>query len=360
MPAATAPLYAAAPSVTVDGSASADLDAALEAVLVESTVDGLVRCELTLANWGTRNGQAGFLWFARDVLDLGRELTITIGDGDRRGQVFTGAVTALEAQYPGAAAPQLVVLAEDRLQQLRMTRRARTFEDTSDADVIGAVAGDHGLRADVRAQGPTHRLVAQTNTSDLAFVRERARVLDADLRLDGSTLVVTGRSRRGEPVATWRRGADLREFTVTADLAHQRTAMHVSGYDPQAKERLDARADAAVVNGELGGGESGPALLESAFGTRPERLVHLAPHSRAEAQALADHAMAATSRRFLTATAVVEGDARAVPGARGTFQHLGPLFSGTYDIVAARHTFDQVRGLLSTLRLERAGLGGQP
>jgi uncharacterized protein len=359
VPARTEPFYAAAPAVTIGGRTSAEVDEALVAVQVTETVAGLARCELTLTNWGTRDGQVGFLWFDRDVIDLGHELLITIGDGERRGAVFDGVVTGLEAQYPQSAAPQLVVLAEDRLQVLRMTRRTRTFEDVTDADVIRTVVGDHGLRADVQADGPTHRIVAQVNTSDLAFVRDRARLLDADLRLDDTTLLVRSRARRDASVGSWDRGADLREFTVTADLAHQRSAVHVSGYDPQAKEAIDAETTASAIAGELEGGESGPALVESVFGSRVERLVHLAPASRAEAQALADHALHATARRLLTATAVVEGDARARPGTRGTFRELGPLFSGTYDIVGARHSFDQVRGLQSTLDLERAGLGGR-
>ena len=77
------------------------------------------------------------------------------------------------------------MLAEDRFQDLRMVRRSRTFEDVSDRDVIEQIAGEHGLTTDVDLDGPTYRVLAQVNQSDLAFLRERARAVDAELWLDG-------------------------------------------------------------------------------------------------------------------------------------------------------------------------------
>lgn len=357
MAAPTAPLYAAAPAVTVDGRHDVTLDASLSAVLVEETVQGLARCELTLGNWGGRDGRVGFLWFDGDLVDLGAELVVTVGDGDRRGEVFRGRITGMEAQFPAGAAPGMVVLAEDALQGLRMARRTRSFEDVTDADVIQAVAADHGLTAAVDADGPVHRTLAQVNVSDLAFLRERLRVLDADVALDGRTLTVRPSAERGDPVATFRQGNDLRELTVVADLANQCTAVTVSGWDPAAKEPVAASADAGTVAGELDGGRGGPDVLQDTLGPRVERLVHLAPATDAEARAYADHAMRAAARRFVTAVAVVEGDARVRPGRRLALAGVGPLFNGRYDIVAVRHHFDEVRGLLATVDLERPGLG---
>src|SRR5690606_31118178 len=98
-----------------------------------------------------------------------------IGAGEAAGTIFEGRITALEGRFAGSRPPELLVMAEDRLQDLRMTRRTRTFEQVSDADVIRQVAQAHGLQADVSVSGPTHRVVAQVNQSDLALARERAR-----------------------------------------------------------------------------------------------------------------------------------------------------------------------------------------
>src|SRR5215831_21174567 len=87
----------------------------------------------------------------------------------------------MEARFPAKSPPELVVLAEDALQDLRMTRRTRTFVDQSDADVFNKIADDHKMGKSVQLSGGTHKVLAQVNQSDLAFLRERARAIEAEL-----------------------------------------------------------------------------------------------------------------------------------------------------------------------------------
>ena len=80
-----------------------------------------------------------------------------------------------------------------------MTRRTRAFADVSDADVASQIAGDHGLQRDVGVGGPTHRVLAQLNQSDLAFLRERARALDAELWISARECSSCSRAARAAP-----------------------------------------------------------------------------------------------------------------------------------------------------------------
>src|SRR6185312_16453743 len=102
--------------------------------------------------------------------------------------IFKGKIMALEAIFPEGQSPEISVLAEDRFQDLRMTRRTRTFSDVSDADVIKQIATDHGLTPEVNIPGPTYKVLAQVNQSDLAFIRDRARSVDAEVWMTGNTL----------------------------------------------------------------------------------------------------------------------------------------------------------------------------
>jgi len=109
----------ARPVISIDGTENAGLKANITALLVEETTEGLFRCEATFGNWGA----GGFLYFSRDILDFGKTIGITIGEGDARAQIFKGRISAIEAHYSKLATPDLVILAEDRLQDMRMTRR---------------------------------------------------------------------------------------------------------------------------------------------------------------------------------------------------------------------------------------------
>lgn len=350
-------LYAARPGFRVDGADKPELREALQSLTVEETRDGLVRAEASFAAWGTTGGETDVLWMDRALLEFGKGFEITMGDGPLAARVFKGRISGLEGRFPASRPPVVAALAEDRLLDLRMTRRTRVFEEIDDAGLFARIAQDHGLTPEIDVDGPQHRALAQINLSDLAFLRERARAVDAEIWLDDTTLHVQARARRdaGRVELTWGRG--LHEFQALADLATQRTALAVGGWDVAAAEAIEARAGASVVASDPGAGESGPALLETAFGAREERLVHLAPATADEAQAAADAEMARRARRFLTGRGIAEGDPRIRVGATLALRGLGPLFDGDWYVAATRHEFDGEAGFRTVFDAERAKLG---
>ena len=137
-------------------------------------VAGLYRCEATFGNWGNVDGQIGFLYFDRALLEFGKDFAIKLGDASRSS---TAASPRLEAHFPEGRPPEIAVLAEDRFQDLRMTRRTRTFADMSDADVMSSIARDHGLtpQIDVDRTDPQG---AGAGESERPGVPARARARD--------------------------------------------------------------------------------------------------------------------------------------------------------------------------------------
>ena len=123
---ATFPLRVSRPAVLVDGQRNATLTSAMMELSVSESADGLARCELLLGNWGGPSG-LGFQYFGRDVIDFGKRLSIALGDDT----LFDGRVTAITGIFPDGGPPQVRISAEDRLQDLRMTRRTRSFANAS-------------------------------------------------------------------------------------------------------------------------------------------------------------------------------------------------------------------------------------
>jgi phage protein D len=343
------------PRIAVDGTDKATLSQGLLALRVHEAVDGLASCEATFGNWGTRDNQVSFLYFDRRLLDFGRELAVAIGDG----VLFRGRISGVEAVFPEGEQPRITVLAEDRYQDLRMVRRTRTFSDVTDADVFRQVATDHGLRPDVRLPEVTHRLLAQLNQSDLAFLRDRARALDAELWMDGTTLLARPRTDRPGATLHLGYGNELRDFVVLADLAGQRSSITVGGWDVAGKQALKETADESAITGELDGGRSGSGVLASALGERKDTLAHSVPVTSSEARARAEAAYRCVARRFLTGRGVADTSPGLRVGAKVTLDHLGELFSGTYYVTEVTHLFDDELGLRTEFATERTGLGGQ-
>jgi phage protein D len=318
---------------------------------------GLFRCEASFQNWGTIDRQAGFLFFDRQLLDFGKTIAVEFGPPGSAGPVFAGRISGLEANFPAQREPEFVILAEDRFQDLRMERRTRTFENVTDAEVIRQVASQHGLSAQVDIDGPTHRLLAQVNQSDLAFLRERAAAVDAELWIDNRTLYAQARERRSHGKETFTYGKDLLEFSVLADLAHQRTAVRVSGWDVTEKQTIDVEAGSSVIQTELNGRRAGGAVLQ-ALAPRVERIALAVPLSRQEAQIMAEARYRAYARSFVCGQGVVEGSAKLRVGTTIELQNVGLYFEGPYYVTLARHSFDSTYGYRTVFHAERPGIGG--
>jgi hypothetical protein len=356
-PATDAALYAAKPSFAIDGTARPALGQGCLELSTEETSAGLCHCEATFLNWGPRGGGTGYLYFDRQLLDFGKRIAIEAGGGVGAGPIFDGRVTGLEGRFLRQRPHEILVLAEDRLQDLRMTRRTRTFEQISDADLFRQLASQHGLQAQVNVTGPTHRLLAQVNQSDLAFLRERARAIDAELWVEGTNLVVQRRDQRRGATVPLNLGRGLLECTIAADLAGQVSGFTVTGWDVSAKQTIRHRAADAALAGELGSGTAGGGILSSALGTRDQQVVHLLPLTTLEAQALAEAHYRQAARRFVSGEGLAETDARIRVGGYVELHGVGPLFQGEYYVTRVRHVFDPKRGMRTQFAFERPGLG---
>ena len=348
----------AQPSLSVDGEVIPDPQLGLSSLSVQENTNGLYRCEATFINWGAENNGDRFVFFDKQLFDFGKALSVEMGDGDAIGTVFKGHITALEGRYPQQSPPELLLLAEDRLQDLRMVRRTRSYDNKDLNTLFTQLANEHGLQLDMDFQGPSYELLTQVNQSDLAFMRDCLRRVDAELWIDDDTLQVRKRSSRGEDEITLSYGYRLLEFSVCADLAAQRTSVAVSGWDVAAKEAIIHEARSAVVQTELGSDTGGGQILEDKFGARIERIVHEMPMNNTEAREAAEAGYRRLARRFVTGQGLADGDGRLRVGIKVRLDGLGPFFDGVYYVSEVTHSFDIRNGYRTFFQVERPGIGG--
>jgi hypothetical protein len=346
-------LRIARPSIYIGGQNDTALAQALLQLIISEDVQGLYHCEARFGNWGPKGNSIGFMYFDRKKLDFGKPMQIKI-DQDK---IFDGRISAIEANFGEARPPEIAVLLEDRFQDLRMTQRTRTFADVSDSDVMNRIANDYGLQSNIDVSGPSYKVLAQVNQSDLSFLRERARAIDAEIWLDDKTLHCQSRTKRNNGTVKVNYGGELREVTVTADLAGQRTSVKVNGWDISGKSAMTYEANDQVISGELGSDTSGISILKSAFGDRKEALAHTVPLSSREAQTEAEAVMRMTARRFVIAHGITQADAKLRVGTYIDMQGLGPLFSGKYYLCHVKHVFEGTQGFVTEFSAERAGIG---
>jgi phage protein D len=354
----TEPTYApAGPVFSVDGERVASLARDCVRLEIDEGLAGLrtLRLHLFATGAGATGPPDRMIYLDGGAVDFGKQLTVSLGPEGGQRTVFDGTVSAIEAVFDGRADPEVVIFAEDVLMRLRMTRRLRTYTDVTDADLASAIADEHGLQSEVDVDGPQYDVVHQLNQSDLAFLRERARLVQAELWADGRTLHMASRPRRAGSELTLVQGNDLMSVRLCADLAHQRSDVVVTGYDASAADVIDERAEADTIEAEISAGRTGPQLVQQALGAATSLRVREAALTGDEARAWAEAEMLRRARRFVTVIGTTRGTPDLVVGSRLTLQEVGAPFEGSgYYVTRVRHTVDLVRGLRTGFEAERA------
>lgn len=349
--------YNARPVFTLDGQDISDLARDILYLSVSETSDGLKSLEARFTAMGPMPGRSteSLLYLNGRELDFGKRLQVSIGPRSRQRFVFDGFISALEIQFDEAQEPEVCVFAEDKLMDLRMTRRSRTFEDMSDQQIAEELAGEHGLQTQVNAQGPTYNQIQQCNMSDLAFLRERGRLLQAEVWLDGDTLHFATRDQRQATNLTLIRGTDLIQVRILADLAHQRTKVHIGGFDANSVEAIDESAGEEAISAEAVGGRSGVSILQNTFGQRISKRVMEVPLIAAEASAWAEAEMRRRARQFVTVNAIATGVADLIVGSTLNLEQVGEPFSGDgYYVTKVQQEFTLAYGHRTHFEAQRA------
>jgi phage protein D len=334
---------AESPVFKVEGDVKGDLARDLEYLEVEETAAGLRTLTARFCNLAEKGGSPAQQLYYLDgaILDFGKKLEVSIGPADDARIIFKGFVSALEARFDEGQAPGVIAFAEDRLMKLRMTRRSKAYENMSDADIAADIARAHGLDADCDADGPTYDAVHQYNQSDLAFLRDRAALIRAELWVEDDKLLFKSRPKRTATELTLVQGNELLSVQVRADLAHQRTSVKISGYDARARDVIDEEATGDAIAAEVSGGRTGVDVLRKAFGERSSFRVRDVPLTSDEAREWAKNEMLRRARGFVQVTGKARGMVDMIVGSKLTLERVGAPFSGDgYYVTRVCHTYD--------------------
>ncbi|MFL5383922.1 MAG: phage late control D family protein [Longimicrobiaceae bacterium] len=350
-------LFSAEPIFRIEGTVSSELSRDVLRLDVLETTEGLKTLVLRVAGTPAHPDQPDVpeRWLDGSILDFGKEVEVEVGETSAARTVFSGHLSALEAAFTEGREPEVVFFAEDRLMELRTTRRMKRYEQMSDADIASEIANQHGLTPQVNAPGPTYDGVQQWNQSDLAFLRERAARVQAEVWLVGDTLHFEGRASRSGSEIALVAGNQLMDIQLRADLAHQRTMVKVSGYDASARDQIEEEAAGDAIQAEVTGGKTGPDVLQRAFGERVSHRVRDVPLTSGEAREWARAEMLRRARGFVTAAGTTNGSPDLVVGSRVSLERVGgPFNGGGYYVTRVRHSYDRSSGFRTHFEAERA------
>jgi phage protein D len=290
------------------------------------------------------------------ILRLGSTIDVNIGPpaGERR--IFHGTVSAVEAVFAEGAVPMVAVYAEDALMRLRISERTARYENMTDEAIVREVAAAHGLAFKGHgANGPTNPLVQQWEQSDLAFVRDRAARLNAEVWVDGDDKIhLAAPIERPGVEVTLVQGNELVAAELRSDVAHQRSKVTYRGWDDLAVEAVEEAANGEIVRAETSGGRTGPEVVAEIFPKSELVRARRDTITRETAVAYARAEMQRRARTFVTVDGTTNGTPDLVPGTKLVLWRVGTPFEGPgYRCTFAQHSYDPTMGYRTRFRAER-------
>jgi phage protein D len=339
--------------VIINGKSwSAEVDAHVASVSVSENLGLPAMFTLTLHSPAEHENKLPWIE-DQSLFAIGDEVKVKLGYGDELETVTTGEITGLDPHFARDRATKLTVRGYDRLHRLLRESKTRTFAQMKDSDIASQIADDAGLTGDVTDSEVTHEYVIQTNKTDLAFLQERARLINYEVMVDDKTLIFRPAANAESESLTLSFEADLLDFSPNLSSAGQVSEARVRGWNPQEKKEIVGQAKAGDEGSAMGGSRSGGALAEEAFGSAASVVADQPVASQAEADQMAKALLQKTALSLVTGSGVCFGRTDLRSGKVIKIEGVGEMFSGKYYVTQVTHSYSPHGGYRTSFSVRR-------
>jgi phage protein D len=271
------------------------------------------------------------------LFTFGDKVVVALGyAGAGLRDLISGEITALEPEFSSDGLPSMAVRGYDQRHRLQRGRKVRTFVKMKDSDIAAKIAREAGLTARVVDSRMNHEYLIQANQTDLQFLQERARRINYEVLIDGTSLSFRPVASDTRPALSLSLATDLSEFRARLALAGQVTEAIVRGWDAKEKQKIETPARKID---KMGGQKHAVSLAQEAFGPAEEVVVTCPVMSREEADRLAQARLDALSLSLIQGEGVCPGRPELRAGKVIDIQGVGKRFSGPYYVVSASHRY---------------------
>ena len=327
----------------------------INGVIVDDHIDmpGMFLFELTDSE---ARGEETPLIDDSDLFSLGNAVEIKMGYTDELETLIIGEITGLEPDFVSNGMPVLKVRGYDRSHRLLRGRKTRTFVDQKDSDIVEKIASDAGLTAEVENSNVSHPYVVQSNQTDMAFLKNRAKRIQYEIAVEDKVLFFRPVSNAESEVATLIMNNDLTEFYPRFSSIRQVSNVSIRSWDPKEKKTILGQAGTGDQVSNMDGQDSGADLADGAFGTATGAVGDSPVMTQAEADQLAKATFNNTLLSLIQAEGSCLGRTDLRSGRTIKIKGIGNRFSGAYYITSVIHQYSPRHGYVSNFTAKRNAL----
>lgn len=320
-------------------------DGVVSDLTVETVLNGANSFSFTLAY--PYDFEAGRFRGDPKQFSPGTPVEVAMGYGNRLEPLFLGTVTAMQHSFPAEGAPTIGVRGHGLLYGLRQTgSQSQTWEDATVRTVVRQVlARDTGYGFDpVTVEGPDATFVEikqdeGRHANDLHFLLWLASQVGCEVHADRRAFYFREPAYRAEPTVTLRYGESLSSFSPRVNTAGQAERVEFRGWNGERRERVVGSASDGALDG---GGER-------------RLVVRGAVRSQDEADLRARGVLERQRADLVRGTGECLGLPVLRAGQTVELERLGDMYSKTYYVDSARHSFGE-SGYRTSFEVRRRSL----
>jgi len=364
--------YAPELTILIDGApVPSVLRSSVTGLSLQSSLEGVDRLELSLANEGLR-------WLDHALLRLDRQVTLTLGySPEPLTQVFVGEIVGHTASFPSGGTPAMTVVAQDARHRMQRGNKTRWFAiavptygnvPIPDLAVASLLSAEHGL---IPLADPVGAALAvliggagvvvslsdpqamqkmirkQDGQSDYDFLGRVAlengwdMVVDHSGPLGGHVLRFTSPLDHLAPDVTLKYGRDLIDFSPRISNVGQIAGVTATIWQPDLKMEFtvsvgwDWDRQSLDISITPGFGQQASPGSKGATYTLVDK-----PVTRGDAARTIVGTLVPRLNRRLTASGSTVGDLRIRNGGVVRIEGVGETFGGLYRLTSVTHTID--------------------
>ena len=292
-------------------------------------------CELTFIEPTTLLDEA-------ESVAVGAPLRVSARDFDA--PLFVGQVTAVEHLYGPSGGREMRVRGYDILHQLRKRQPVRAHVEMTLVDLIKELAADLNVSVDAPFAGPLWQRLVQFRQTDFEMIAEVAERCGLYFVLRDDTLHVLTLEGIGADVPL-KLGESLLEARIEVNSDAMCSSVSTTGWDPLRVEQHEGRASEPRV----GRGVDLEILPNEVGGTGDCTVVDETLANDLQAEAIAQAELDLRVAREVTFWGVAEGNPQLQPGTPVKIENVAKSLTGRYILTSVDHTFDCVKGFVSTI-----------